>query len=77
MFRGTRVSVPLPKFCEKNGFPSQNLTEIRHLVTDEVMAKNDFQYAGRPPSLIVKNHFFHIAAISVGVWQLLSRYLVT
>jgi len=22
------------------------------------MAKNDFQYAGRPPSLIVKNHIF-------------------
>jgi len=42
-----RVSVPLPKFCKKNCFATQNLTKIGQLAAE--LWPKGFQYGGRPP----------------------------
>jgi len=46
-FCGMRVSVPLPKFCKKNCFATQNLTKIGQLAAE--LWPKGFQYGGRPP----------------------------
>jgi len=40
--RGTAVSVPLPKFCKKNCFFTQNFTEIGQSAAELWAKKNDF-----------------------------------
>ena len=51
-FCGTRVSVTLPKFCEKL-FPHVKFHWNR-AIGCSCITKNDFRYGGRPPSWIFK-----------------------
>jgi len=61
-FSGTRIYVPLPKFCQ-NSFLAHNFTEIGLSAADSYV-KNVFQYGGRTPSWILEIFIFgHVAEI--------------